>query len=333
VLGVIFSLLSAATFALNIVAARRGVVTGTPVQGMIITIPVGVLCFLPITIATGELWHIAAFPLAAAAWMVLLGVVHFIIGRYCNFKANQVAGVNLTAPVVQLQVVVQLASAVAILNEPCTALQIIGGVLILAGSLITQRQMPGTRRVPASANGAAAQPEPPAFKPRYLAGYIFASLAALSYGVTPVMARFALADTGPSTGILGGLIAYAAATLVVGAMLLLRPVRGDLAKLKRENIRWFVYSGVFVAMAQGFFFAAIAVAPIMLVTPILQLSLVFRFLFSTWFNADHEAFGALVIAGVVTSVLGSLTVAVDTDLILNTLAIPDGIAALLRWRV
>jgi len=86
-------------------------------------------------------------------------------------------------------------------------------------------------------------------------------------------------------------------------------------------------------MAQGFFFAAIAVAPIMLVTPILQLSLVFRFLFSTWFNADHEAFGALVIAGVVTSVLGSLTVAVDTDLILNTLAVPDGIAALLRWRV
>lgn len=325
-LGAILALLSAASFAANIAAARRAVVTGTAIQGMMITIPLGVLCFLPITIVTGELWRIASFPAVAAAWMVIVGVIHFVVGRYCNFKANQVAGVNLTAPVVQLQVVVQLVLAVAILSEPCTLLQAIGAVLILAGSLITQKQMPGTRR-------AAAKADAPAFRPRYLAGYIYASLAAFAYGITPVMARFALADTGPSTGILGGLISYAAATAVVAAMLLIQPVRSDAFALKRENIRWFVYSGVLVAAAQGFFFAAIAVAPIMLVTPILQFSLVFRFLFSSWLNADHEAFGAVVIAGVIISVVGSLTVAIDTDLILSTLAIPDGIAALLRWRV
>ena len=52
-LGAILSILSAASFALNNAAARRGVVTGTPSQGMSITIPLGVVCFLPIVIATG----------------------------------------------------------------------------------------------------------------------------------------------------------------------------------------------------------------------------------------------------------------------------------------
>ena len=70
--------------------------------------------------------------------MAGLGVLHFVIGRYFNFKANQVAGINLTAPVVQLQVVVTMVLAVLVLHEPCTLLQMIGGVVMLAGSLITQ---------------------------------------------------------------------------------------------------------------------------------------------------------------------------------------------------
>ena len=90
------------------------------------------------------------FPRAAVGWMAGFGVLHFIIGRYCNFRANSVAGVNLTAPVVQLQVVVTMVLAVIVLHEPCTALQMIGGILILTGSLITQRRASpdGCRRGP-----------------------------------------------------------------------------------------------------------------------------------------------------------------------------------------
>ena len=45
-LGAIFAIFSAATFALNNVAARRGVITGTPTQGMAVTIPVGLAGFV-----------------------------------------------------------------------------------------------------------------------------------------------------------------------------------------------------------------------------------------------------------------------------------------------
>jgi len=41
------------------------------------------------------------FPMAAVTWLACQGVVHFVIGRYCNYKSNQLMGVNLTAPVVQ----------------------------------------------------------------------------------------------------------------------------------------------------------------------------------------------------------------------------------------
>jgi drug/metabolite transporter (DMT)-like permease len=327
VLGAIFAILSAASFALNNATVRRGVVSGTPIQAMAVSVPLGVVCFLPLAFLTGELFRLTQFPRAAVAWMAGLGVLHFVVGRYCNFRANAVAGVNLTAPVVQLQVVVTMVLAVVVLHEPCTALQMIGGVLILAGSLITQRAP--ARTVVAAEK----KPAVPLFAPQYLAGYVFASLAALAYGTTPIMARFALEHTGPSTGILGGLIAYIAATAVAALALFSAQLRRNIFSLNRSNSRWFVFSGIFVAAAQGFFFAAVSVAPVMLVMPLLQLSLAFRMLFSTWLNPAHEIVGPLVLAGVVISVLGALMVSIDTGLIVNTLAIPSTLARLLLWRV
>jgi drug/metabolite transporter (DMT)-like permease len=322
VLGATFAVLSALSFAINNAAARRGVITGTPIQGMAVTVPMGVVLFLLAAIVSGEIFRWTQYPSRAAAWMAVVGLVHFIFGRYCNYKANQVAGVNLTAPVVQLQVIVTLVFAVVILKEPCTVLQMIGGALILTGSFLTQRQ-------PAKRDAGKA----PVFVPRYLLGYLFASLAALGYGTSPIMARFALADTGPTSGILGGLIAYGAATAFVAVALLWPPVRRDVTALKRENLPWFAYSGLFVALAQGFFYAAVAVAPIMLVMPILQMSLVFRLIISTWLNPDHEIFGPIVVMGAAISLIGSLTVAIDTEFILGALLVPEILGQVLRWRI
>jgi drug/metabolite transporter (DMT)-like permease len=330
VLGAIFSLLSAASFALNVTAARRGVVTGTPMQGTALTIPIGVACFLPIAIATGQIAHLNAFSPAAAGWMAAVGLLHFLLGRYCNYRANQEAGVNITAPVIQLQIVVTLGLAVIILHEPCSILQILGAVVMLAGALVTQYQRPGSA---AASSTVGSQPRGTVFVARYAPGYLFASLAALAYGTSPIMARFALENTGPGGGILGGLIAYCAATAVVGLALISPRLRREVTSVKRENVRWFGYSGVFVAMAQGFFFSAVAVAPIMVVSPLLQFSLLFRLLFSKLFNPDHEIFGKLIVVGVATSILGSLAVAADTDMILRFVPLPAWLETALRWHL
>lgn len=319
-LGAILAVLSAASFAATNAAGRRGVITGTPAQGMVLSNPIGMLCFLVVAVLTAQIIGIGEFPATATAWMAAVGVLHFVFGRYANFRANQSAGANLTAPLIQLNVVVTLTLAVLVLGEPCTVLQIIGGMIMLSGAFITQQQTTGS--APAAT---------PKFSPRHAEGYLFALLAALAYGTSPIMSRTALQSSGPSSAIWGGLIAYGAATAAVAIMLLLSPsLRRNVMSLHRDNVRWFVYSGVAVALAQGFLYAAVSVAPIMVVIPLLQLSLVFRLFLSMWLNPEHEVFGARVIIGSAISMMGACAVAVDSDLILSALGAPDALAQLLR---
>src|ERR671924_608987 len=105
---------------------------------MTLTVPIGGLSFLVMTIAFGELGELVMFPAAAFTWLACQGIVHFVIGRYCNYKSNQLMGVNLTAPVVQLQVPFAMMLAVVALHETFTMLQAIGSALMLGGSFITQ---------------------------------------------------------------------------------------------------------------------------------------------------------------------------------------------------
>src|ERR1700746_1528235 len=109
---------------------RRGVVTGSVLQGMAVTVPIGGLSFLVITLALGELGQLAAFPIVALAWLAVQGIVHFVLGRYCNYKSNQLMGVNLAAPVVQLQVPFAMLLAVVTLHEKFTVLAAIASAFV-----------------------------------------------------------------------------------------------------------------------------------------------------------------------------------------------------------
>ena len=325
VLGAVLAVLSAATFALTNAIGRRGVITGTPAQGMVISMPVGLLCFLTLALLTGATQTFGRLSTSALASLSAAGVLHFVLGRYCNFRASQAAGVNLTAPVMQLNAVVTLVLAVVILGEPCTMLQVAGAVLMVAGSLVTQSAaQPPTSSKPYDG---------PTFTPRVAAGFFFALIAALAYGTSPIIVRQALQDAGPLGGLSGGSVAYAAATVAVALGLLIPSLRRNVMSVSGENRRWFVYSGVFVAAAHGFLYSALAVAPIMLVIPLLQLSLVFRFLFALLLNPHHEVFGFLVIFASVVSIVGACAVSIDTNLILGALPIPEPLATALRSRL
>jgi drug/metabolite transporter (DMT)-like permease len=283
---------------------------------MAVTMPVGVVGFLVIAVLTGSIGGLADFTPQAVAWMTAVGLLHFLFGRYCNFRAAQEAGVNLTAPVIQLQVVVTLTLAVVGLREPCTLLQALGALGIAAGGFVAQRRIAG------SGLGGT-----PTFTPRVMSGFLFALGAALAYGTTPVMVRQAVGHGRPTDGILGGVISYGAATVAFALAMAWPALRRNVMALTRENVRWFTYSGIFVALAQGFFYSAITMAPLMLVVPLMQLALVFRFAFSAWLNPEHEVFGAAVIIGTVISLIGALLVSVDTGLLLGLLHAPEPVAA------
>jgi uncharacterized membrane protein len=147
------------------------------------------------------------------------------------------------------------------------------------------------------------------------------------------MARTALAHTDPLSGIFGGVISYGAATAAMLLFLVSPTLRRNLRGVHPESVRWFIYSGVFVAIAQGLFYSALALAPIMLVAPLMQLSLIFRFGFANTLTPHHELFGWHVIIGSALSILGACLVSVDTGMLLHMLHVPASIDAVLSWRV
>ena len=339
-LGVLYAALGAFTFALNNVTMRRGVVTGSVLQGMALTVPIGGLSFLVMAIAFGELHQLVVFPMAALTWLACQGVVHFVVGRYCNYKSNQLMGVNLTAPVVQLQVPFAMMLAVVMLHEKFTVLQAIGSALMLGGSFITQGNAgKGKRKVSAAPIPTApSQEEPTAplpkliFQPQVFSGYIFGLGAAMCYGGSPLMARQAFLHAPDISTAAGGCLAYTAATLFFLLILLKPGSWADITSMKSENLPWFLSSAVLVAISQAFVYASLAAAPLMVVTPILQLSLVFRLFLSQLINRDHEVMNAAVLIGAFTAVLGSILVSLDTDALtslLNSLSLGD----FLRYRL
>ena len=336
-LGILYAALGAFTFALNNVAMRRGVVTGSVLQGMAMTVPIGGLSFLVMTVAFGELHHLVLFPMAAVAWLAGQGVVHFVLGRYCNYKSNQLMGVNLTAPVVQLQVPFAMLLAVAILHEKFTVLQAIGSALMLGGSFITQAKAGSGKRAEPTATAAAVPmpgPKPtPAFRPRVFSGYLLGLGAAMCYGSSPLMARQAFLYAPGVSIVAGGCVAYAAATLFFSLVLLKPGSWTDIRSTKRENLPWFLASAVLVAISQAFVYASLAAAPLMVVTPILQLSLVFRLFLSQLINPEHEVMNGAVIVGAVTAVLGSILVALDTDQLTTLLQLPVWFGDFLQYRL
>ena len=233
------------------------------------------------------------------------------------------------------------------LHEKFTVLQVAGSVLMLGGSFVTQtrsskRKTAGSALMPPMPGaGLAAHREPaalrpmrkPAFRPRVVSGYLFALGAAMCYGASPLMAREAFLHA-PGTGTAAaGCLAYAAATLFFSLILLKPGSWADIRGTSRENLPWFLSSAVLVAISQAFVYASLAVAPLMVVTPILQLSLIFRLFLSQLINPDYEVMNAAVLIGALTAVLGSMLVSIDADELTRLLDVPQPLADFLRYRL
>jgi drug/metabolite transporter (DMT)-like permease len=335
-LGVLYAALGAFTFALNNAAMRRGVVTGSVLQGMALTVPIGGISFLLMAIAFGVLDQLLVFPTAALFWLAAQGVVHFVFGRYCNFKSNQLMGVNLAAPVIQLQVPFAMMLAVVMLHEKFTVLQGIGSALMLGGAFTTQANADNSNRASAPMSTGPAKRQArhkPAFRPQVFSGYIFAFGAAACYGASPLMAREAFLRAPGASTVAGGCLAYAAATLVFSLALLKPGSWQDIKDMKLENLQWFLAAAVLVAISQALVYASLAIAPLMVVTPILQLSLVFRLFLSQLINRDHEVMNSAVLIGTFAAVLGSILVSVPTDELATLFGFPLPVAEFLRYRL
>lgn len=327
-LGVVFSILSAATFALNATAARRAVLSGTVVQGLMVTVPIGVPLFAALVVAVGEWRLLGAFPLEAYAWFAAAGIVHFVIGRYGNYASSGAIGTNLAAPILQAEVIITLVLAMVLLGESLTPLRALGIALIMIGPGLISGRDDGKKAAGVPADDKAASK--PTFRPRYAEGYAFATLAAIAYGCSPICIGMGLKAAGGVGVIAGGLVSYVAATLAVGLILLAMPA--STFRLTRSALGWFSFAGLFVFLSQAFRYAAMGLAPVSVVTALQRLSSLFRIYFGWVMNRDHEVFDPSVLVATVVSMAGAIALSVSTELFLSLADWPDWLVGLARLR-
>lgn len=318
--GALLALASAAFFGLNNATLRRGVLKGTVLQGMAVTVPLGVPIFVAFALAMGGFQAMADWPVASWGWMTAAGISHFVIGRYGNYRGTQALGATLSTPMQQLSILVALGLAFAFLDETINTVNLIGILLVVLGPMMLMR-----RRRAVSKTGAAK-----GFVPQYLPGLFWGLVCALGYGTSPLFVVWGLgASGGLDDGVAGVLVSYVAASVVVIALVIAAGGRSYMASLDRASMGWFLLATVFVALSQLFRYLSLAVAPVAVVVPIQRLSVVFRLLFNAVLNRDHEVFDAPVIATILLSVLGAMALAIDSAALLGWLAVPEPAAAVL----
>ena len=326
-LGGLLAILAAATFGLNSVAIRRGVLTGTVAQGLAITVPIAVPIFFVATYSTGNLFAVSGLSGKTFVLLAFAGITHFIVGRYANYRATKAMGANLTGPIISSSLILTLILAIVFLDEIITSLRMFGIALIVLGPIILLRS-------PAALGNSRQSAPSISFKPKLVEGYTFAILCGVAFGTRPILIRAALlgfASSSVGNGIVGGLIAYLAATALLG-IYLMRPLNLRHARsIDGEAAKWFILTGLFVCASQMIRFMALAIAPVSVVSPIIQTSAIFRTIFGWFINREHEVFDTWVLLGIFTSIIGAMALTLSTEIILTTLSLPSGLVDILSW--
>lgn len=232
-------------------------------------------------------------------------------------------GANLAGTLQQFDLVLSLALAVVVLGEVLTPLRIIGIVLVIVGPALA---FSGE----ASRQGAAKSGGRVAFTPRHMEGYTYVAISSVGYGLSPIFTSLGLRELGPGASMVGGLVAYLAATAAVAALVI---ATGNIRHVRETGPnawRWFGFAGISVSVSQMLRFAALSLAPVTVVQPIQRLSKLFLFVFSWLMNREHEVFNRRLFLAAVVSLVGAVLLSMSTDAFLGLAAWPDWLVNALR---
>ena len=135
-IGALLAFVSAVLYGTNNACLRRGVLHGSASQALSITVPLGVPLFLLAALLSGQLFRYGQLPARSLSFFAVAGILHFVWGRYWNYRATMSLGSVGSGPIQQSQMLIAVALAVIFLHERLTALKITGILLIIVGPVI-----------------------------------------------------------------------------------------------------------------------------------------------------------------------------------------------------
>jgi len=340
-LGIFFSMISAACFGFQNASARRGALSGTAFQGLVTSMVAGTLLFLGCAALFGELDALTRMSLSDIGFLSAAGFAHFVWGRYWNIRALGAIGANLAGPVQQYQMLLSLTLAIVFLGEYLTPMKVLGIILVVSAPAFILERRAKVRRGKAQSQAAKAvgadvvapteaTDAKPVFKPRLVEGYTCAILSGLGFGSSSVLAKAGLMSTG--AGITGGFVSYVCATAFVGLLLLSPGKLSEVRAMRGEARKWFFVSGMAVSFSQMFRYLALSIAPVTVIQPIQATSLIWRMVFGYFINREHESFDRYVLIGLCLSFCGAFFLALSDNMVLSHIDAPAWLIELSQWK-
>jgi len=292
-LGSILALISAMMFALNTTALRRGVLTAPVHQAIAITVPLGLPLFFIILLMFDCFDLLKDLSMKSIFFFSIAGIIHLVIGRYCNYKSTQLLGATQSGPITQLALLISLFFALTLLNEELNLYLFIGIGLIFGGPTIIFFARKDNSK---TKSGVVMD---------YKKGYLWGLLCALAFGSSPFFIKLGLDDGGLKENIVGGFIAYLSASLLVLILIIASGSKfRSIYDLHNKGVKWFILTGFLGFLSHLFRYMALGVAPITIVEPIQRSTIIFRVIFGWLLNRQHEIINKTVLFGIILSVAG-----------------------------
>ncbi|MXY60136.1 MAG: EamA family transporter, partial [Chloroflexi bacterium] len=96
IFGALLALASSFSFSVNSILIRRGLADAgaTAAQGAFITVLLGVPFGFAAVVITGQILNFDQVPLNGYLMIAAAGIVHFGIGRYCNYRSIAAFGAS-----------------------------------------------------------------------------------------------------------------------------------------------------------------------------------------------------------------------------------------------
>ncbi len=305
IFGALLALGSAFSFSVNSILIRRGLADAgaTAAQGAFITVLLGVPFGFVAVVVTGQIFNFDQIPLSSFLLLAGAGIVHFCIGRYCNYRSIAAIGASRTVTIQAIAVPYSIVMAIVLLGERPTLFMYVAIALILASPFLMidrrKRPVPGT-----TSTGTRPASGAPAVEIRMVEGVVFSLLASVGYGTSPILIRAALEDS-TGTAAIGTFVAYFGASAVLLASLALPAQRHLVGAINFRYMRLFGSAGLSVFMAQLLRFFSLALADVTIVDPLMRTVGVFTLVLSYLVNRRLEHITLGVVLGVLVSFVGS----------------------------
>lgn len=310
IFGALIALASSFSFAVNSILIRRGI-TGagaTAAQGAFISVLLGVPFGLVAVLATGQLFNFGQVTFDGYFLLAGAGVVHFVIGRYCYYRAIGAIGAPRTVTIQTIAVPYSILMAMLLLGERPTLLMYAGIVLILGSPALMIERPKRSTAVPTNPlpgrGGTGQASTAPAVELRMVEGYVFSLLSSVAYGTSPILIRAAMEGATDAAAV-GTFIAYVGAAGVLILSLVLPPQRHLVGTISVRYLQIFGGAGFSVFIAQLLRFFALSLAGVSIVNPLMRTVSVFTLVLSYLVNRRLEHITPGVVLGVLVSFAGS----------------------------